>query len=353
MVEKSQWTRRNTYADWRAEQALDAIKDYFIPNLYTVSLKPWPRMGGSGIFINLLGTADTDDAYVCEIPPGEALKPERHLYEELILVLLGRGATTVWQSEGEKQTFEWQEGSLFSPPLNAWHQIFNGQGDEPARFLAVTSAPFVMGLIGNLDFVFQNNFVFKDRFNGEANYFSSNGKSRPTRVWESNFIPDVYSFPLQEQARRGLASRNIHFQMAENTMAAHISEFAVGTYKKAHRHGPGAHVIILSGKGYSLMWENWQRREKIDWQKGSMFVPPERWFHQHFNTGPEPARYLALRWGGSKFLMGERYQMDTDVRSGGDQIEYDDEDPDVRELYKTELAKVEIDLKMDFTGKRS
>ena len=166
------------------------------------------------MFINLLGTADTDDAYVCEIPPGKALEPERHVYEELILILRGRGATSVWQSGTEKQTFEWQEGSLFSPPLNAWHQLFNGQGDQPVRFLAVTNAPFVMGLIGNLDFVFHNDFVFGDRFNGETEYFSGRGKSRPTRVWESNFIPDVYSFPLKEQPRRGLASRNIQIGRA-------------------------------------------------------------------------------------------------------------------------------------------
>ena len=32
-------------------------------------------------------------------------------------------------------------------------------------------------------------------------------------------------------------------------MTSHISQFPVGTYKKAHAHGPGAHVIILVAKG--------------------------------------------------------------------------------------------------------
>jgi hypothetical protein len=112
-------------------------------------------------------------------------------------------------------------------------------------------------------------------------------------------------------------------------------------------------VIILSGRGYSLMWEEGKKRERIDWQKGSLFVPPERWFHQHFNTGSEPARYLALRWGSSKFAMGEGYQTDTDRRSGGDQIEYDDEEPEIREIYKRELGQIGMDFKMEFREERS
>ena len=85
--------------------------------------------------------------------------------------------------------------------------------------------------------------------------------------------------------------------MSENCMTAHISEFPVGTYKKAHRHGAGAHVVIIGGEGYSLMWPEGEEPKRFDWNDGSVVVPPEEWFHQHFNTGAKPARYLALKRG--------------------------------------------------------
>jgi len=80
--------------------------------------KPWARMGGTGSFIQLKGGGGVTGMYVVEILPGGALEPERHMYDELLYVLKGRGSTEVWYDGMRKQAFEWSEGSLFAPPLN-------------------------------------------------------------------------------------------------------------------------------------------------------------------------------------------------------------------------------------------
>ena len=331
---------KTSYQKWLEAEGLPAIEDYCVRDIRNVPLYPWPRMGGLGVYLNLIGTGEANNAYICEIPPGKSLNPQRHLFEELVFVIAGRGATSVWLEGMKKQTFEWQAGSLFSPPLNARYQHFNGSGSEAARFLAVTSAPMMFNLFHNDDFIFNNPFEFRDRFTGEEEYFSGKGKSYTGRIWDTNFVPDVRTIPLQEWKERGAGGKNVMLELSENTLCGHISQFGVGTYKKGHRHGPGAHVIILGGKGYSLMWPQGSEIQKFDWEEGSLIVPPENWFHQHFNAGNTPARYLALRWGSKKFRgFAKAYGVDEDVKKGGSQIEYGDEEPRIHREFEEIIAK--------------
>ena len=81
--------------------------------------------------------------------------------------------------------------------------------------------------------------------------------------------------------------------------------------------------------------------KKYAWHEGSMVVPPEKWWHQHFNASDRPARYLALRAFGSKKYQGagKQYQPSLDRKKGGSQIQDADEEPIVREWFHEALAK--------------
>lgn len=136
-------------------------------------------------------------------------------------------------------------------------------------------------------------------------------------------------------------------EIGNSSMTAPISQFPVGTYKKAHRHGPGAHVVILDGIGYSLMWPEGAPIQRFDWKPGSVVVPPDQWFHQHFNVGPAPARYLALRWGSRKYRVFKSYGIEESIKQGGDQIEYADEAPEIRQLFLEECRKHGVTPRMD------
>ena len=349
---------KTSYEKWAEAEGIPIIKDFFVADIRSVELERWERKGGYGAFLQMEGAGQVNNCYLCEIPPGKSLKPQRHLFEESIYVVSGQGATTVWNDDNRKQTFEWQTGSLFSPPLNAWHQHFNGSGSQLVRYLAVTTAPTMINLLHNLDFIFHNDFAFEDRFTGREGYFDGQGIHHAGEydgfkfagnVWETNFVPDVRGFKLMDYRERGAGGKNIKFELSENTTACHISEFPVGTYKKAHRHGPGAHVIILGGEGYSLIWPEGEPVRRYDWREGSMVVPPENWWHQHFNTGREPARYLALRAFGSKKYRGagKGYKGTVDRKQGGDQIEYQDEEPIVRRMFKEELTRKGVESRME------
>lgn len=366
-------TNLNPYEEWRKTEGIPVYTDYYIADVRATPLAPWKRLGVAGAYIDLKGGEGVNDGYICEIPPGGGTTAQRYLFEEIVYVLTGQGETAIWNPGGSKQAVKWQAGSVIGPPLNTWRQHFN-RGPRPARLLAITNAPVVIDLFHNTDFVFNNDYVFRDRYSGDPGSFGAgedklhHKETKPEEseqaggvyTWESGFVPNARTLGLYRSRERGKGNSRIELQLADNTMQAHISEFEVGTYKKAHRHGPGSHVVMLNGRGYTLMWKGSLKYSespnavRIDWTEGSLFVPPDGWFHQHFNSGADPARYLAATWGGDgKWFMrslgggGRTHRLGkTSTQKGGNLIEYADEDPAIREIFEAELKKSGVKSKM-------
>jgi mannose-6-phosphate isomerase-like protein (cupin superfamily) len=337
---------RDPYLEWAAAEGVPIVEDFAV-DLNTVDTRSWSRMGVPGAFVHLKGRGDFMSLFVIDLPPGEKSSPQRHLYEEVIYVLSGHGSTKL-EIDGKTHSFEWGPSSLFALPLNVPYQHFNASGTEKARLISANNLTAMMNQFYDSDFIFNNPFVFRGRVRNEE-YFRGDGEMCETQrgrfMWETNFVADVASFKLEAWDRRGAKSSNMRFSLAEGILHAHTSEMPVGTYKKGHRHGPDFHVLTLKGQGYSLFWrEGDQDFIRIDWKPGVVFAPVDQIFHQHFNTSPFPARYLALAVGSLRYpFTAQKRQIflgvDQDVKQGGAQFEYEDQDPRIHQIYLQELAK--------------
>ncbi len=357
------------YLDWLKGEGIPTVEDFGV-DLFGVETRPWARLGVGGAAVHLKGRGDFVNMFVLDIAPGAATSPQRHLYEEVLYVLSGRGSTTIEAADGRKHTFEWGPKSLFAIPLNTKYRHFNGSGSESARLVTTTSLPAVLNMFHNEAFVFDNPYSFEERM-GQSKYFTGEGDFTPTlpgqHMWETNFVPDLAAIELKTWDQRGKGSKNIMFILADGTMHAHISEMQVGTYKKAHRHGADFHVMCVTGQGYSLLWfEGDKDFRRVDWKHGTVFAPPDRMFHQHFNTSPTPSRYLATAFGSLRYPFTESKRksltggggagglkqggVSTSVKLGGDQIEYEDQSPRIHELFLEATRKAGVKVEMAAFG---
>ena len=340
----------DAYAQWQKAEGVRVIHDFAFSDLKAIDLTPWPRKGGAGVIINIPNNVMPNDSHLVEIPGSGRSEPERHMYEEIVYVVSGRGATRIWQDGEEADSFEWEAGSLFSIPLNCWYQHFN-VSNEPLRYIAITEAPPAIRHYRDLDYIFNNPYRFKSRYSRGSDFFSKS-KLYDRRIWRTNFVHAAPDIGLYGWGARGAGGVNVMLELADNSQKAHISEFPVGTYKKAHRHGPGAHLIILSGVGFSLFWtkDDLSDMRKCDWREGGMVVvPSDACFHQHFNTGTTRARYLAFRPSSQGMVAPYRpgKLADVSVNEGGWQIEYEDQNPIIQQIFLAELAKHGGESRMD------
>jgi len=338
-----------------------------VDDLTKLPREPWGRTGARATFVQLEGTFQSQRGiYVAEIPAAGQLKPEKHLYEEEVFILEGQGVAEVWQGSGQKLTFEWSEGSVFAFPKNSWHCLYNG-ANRPAIFMAVTTAPEVMNAMKEIDFVFNSDYQFTDLYGAGDRYFSDPGErtvegSYQGVIWHTNLIPDSRKALLDDLERKVAGGQLTGYRMGDEFPHGHISQWPVGRYHKAHYHGPGAILLGLDGEGYVLAWPSalgphpyqdghGDEVKKVNWSRNSIYSPPNAYFHQHINTGPGPAKHIAVY--GAKLPMGVYALDDGDgfvgyvsYRDGGTLIEYEDEDPRIRQDFTQELHSKGIECAM-------
>jgi mannose-6-phosphate isomerase-like protein (cupin superfamily) len=350
------------YEEWCAREGLPIAAGLAL-DLFTVETRDWPRMGAKGAITKFRGAGDFCSMFVLELPAGGSTIPQQHLFEEIYFVLDGRGSTQIEGGDGKKRSFEWGRGSFFGIPLNAKYRHFNGSGTQRALLAVTTTLPLMIKVIHNEDFVFNTPYAFGDRL-GKDEYYTGEGDLHLIKpgqnIWETNFVPNLFELELPEWEDRGKGSSMINFSLADGIMHSHISEIAPATYKKAHRHESGTHVMTLSGGGYSLLWDEGEPDfQRVEWTFGTVFPPAEMQWHQHFVTTNEPSRYVATGFGGIRYPIlawrrdlligkpGQKQALSLSSKEGGNQIEYEDQDPRIHQIWLEEMRKAGITPKLE------
>ena len=119
---------------------------------------PWD-MSRQGLLKHLINESmntriETVDAYMQIVPPGSKSGKHRHLAEECLYVLEGKGYdlhqdcdveitdTYFWKPQDKVSRWEYEAGDVIYVPPNTIHQHFNADPEKPLRLISVINRTF-------------------------------------------------------------------------------------------------------------------------------------------------------------------------------------------------------------------
>jgi len=128
---------------------------------------PW-EMARQGLLKHLLNEQmntrmETVDAYMQIIPPGSRSGKHRHLAEECLYVLEGRGYdlhqdcdveitdTYQWKPQAEIKRYEWVAGDVIYIPPCTIHQHFNADPGRPVRLISAINRVYKNSGLNDLE----------------------------------------------------------------------------------------------------------------------------------------------------------------------------------------------------------
>jgi gentisate 1,2-dioxygenase len=242
----------------------------------------------------------------------------RHLIDAVIHIVQGHGYSII---DGVR--YDWGPGDFMCVPTFAWHRHVNIE-DEPVIYIASTSTPYSMSLGVSIheDERYPEYWIFaqkgeeaqKTLIPGAAEAPALPGSQsvadfRGDLSYEGQLYEEQVAFASEEERRRrmgrvlvkasevrcgwtrmGKVAYIVDQRLGFNVrvMSTLLAEIDPGHRSGAHRHLYEEVNYILAGEGYSIIDDR-----TYEWKAGdSLCIPVFAW-HQHFNTGSEPARILA------------------------------------------------------------
>lgn len=361
-MNRTSWRRDATpYETYMAEQALPIHRGFGFGDVRELTMAPWRRLGCDGAFIELEGVGGLQSLHIMRIGPGTATEPEKHLFEEVVLVIEGSGQAEVWTDErGQADSFRWGPGSIFSFPLNAWHRVM-ASTDEAAVLLVASNAAAVMQMFrAHEEFIFDNPWTFVDRFSpGEGAFQPTSIRRHPKSgrgLYSGRLLPDALGLDLPQDGQRGEGYRHVELFIDGDFYTGFVGEYAAGSYARAHAHPAGPILACLRGAGYTLAWPRalgptpWQDGHgeqvvRVEYRAGGVVSAAPGggdWFHAHFPTSPDGMRVLAFSGGYPQRTTGAPgdvvVDVNEDLSQGGSTIARSEEDPAIGRLYAEALT---------------
>ncbi|HET8564607.1 MAG TPA: hypothetical protein VFM35_12100 [Candidatus Binatia bacterium] len=157
--ESKKWRKGNRQATYYADDLRHAKEEQERDAAYPKAIKPeempWEdspqgrlkHMAREGINPRIKDI----DMYMQELPPAGCSGKHRHMHEEIMYILEGRGYSLHWDVDfdlqekfewriaEEPKRFDWEQGDLVWIPVNTAHQHFNSDPHKPARFISASN----------------------------------------------------------------------------------------------------------------------------------------------------------------------------------------------------------------------
>lgn len=239
----------------------------------------------------------------------------RHTVEAVLYVLQGNGHSII---DGVR--YDWEPGDFISVPMFSWHRHVN-TGNQDFIYVAATTGPLslALGLAVYEDERYPDFWIFGHKSESAMKSLIP-GSDDSTRISTGevvgraplSFTDELYGDHLafsggEEKRRRAsqvlLKGAQVEFQKTPmgrvryvvdpktgflmRVLGTLLAEISPGKRSGAHRHMYEEVNYIVSGQGYSLIEDR-----RYDWQAGDVLCIPVFSWHQHFNTGDQPARFL-------------------------------------------------------------